>query len=183
MARGPPTALSRFWALVSGNAQQAHVEQGATAIQVIGDDNVVILAGEAKLHAEFRHLRAAAPRDLRDLLQPELRAIERVGHQEEFAALQAWTTTRHQGRDIAVHCVTGQAAAGKTRHPAQRGVGFELGTPEGSPKPKASSVAALDLDRGIVNDIATAVAYGSGPRHDGRRRHRADTPISGAHGG
>jgi acetylornithine deacetylase/succinyl-diaminopimelate desuccinylase-like protein len=82
MARAAPTTvLSRIRALFSGNAQQQHIEQGATAVQITGENNVVILAGEAKLHAEFRHRRAAAPRDLRDLLQPELRAIDRVGRQ------------------------------------------------------------------------------------------------------
>ena len=73
-----------------------------------------LAAGAERLHLAARHQRRQAPRDLRDLLMTERRATEFVGREEELAPLRAWLGPC-EGRDISVHCVTGQAGAGKTR--------------------------------------------------------------------
>jgi hypothetical protein len=110
-----PGVLRRLRTWFRGTWQDLHVAAGATGIQVKGDYNTVLIAGEAQLHSERRHRRRAVPRDLRDLLLTELRATNLVGRQEELAALRSWMTTQRQGRDISVHCLTGQGGAGKTR--------------------------------------------------------------------
>jgi hypothetical protein len=95
--------------------QKQHVAAGATGVQVVGDRNTVLIAGEALLYSERRHERRAAPRNLRDLLLTELRATNLVGRREELGTLRSWMTTQRQGRDISVLCLTGQGGAGKTR--------------------------------------------------------------------
>jgi hypothetical protein len=77
------------------------VAAGATGIQVKGDYNTVLIAGEAQLHSERRHRRRAVPRDLRDLLLTELRATNLVGRQEELAALRSW---RRNGKGATSRC-------------------------------------------------------------------------------
>ena len=72
-------------------------------------------AGAARLHLVPRHRFKAPPRDLRELLMTELRATDLVGRAEELAPLKLWLGLRRERRDIAVHCLTGQAGAGKTR--------------------------------------------------------------------
>ena len=72
-------------------------------------------AGAARLHLLPRHRLRAAPRDLRELLMTELRATDLVGRQDVLQPLKTWLGVQREGRDISVHCLTGQAGAGKTR--------------------------------------------------------------------
>jgi tetratricopeptide (TPR) repeat protein len=71
--------------------------------------------GGARLHLQDRHHRKAAPRNLRELLMAERRATDLVGRQEELRPLKLWLAMKGEDRDIAVHCLTGRAGAGKTR--------------------------------------------------------------------
>ena len=71
-------------------------------------------AGAARGHLVPRHRLGAAPRPAEPLMT-ELRATDLVGRAEELAPLKLWLGLRRERRDIAVHCLTGQAGAGKTR--------------------------------------------------------------------
>ena len=110
-----PDLLTRLWSLLRGVRQRATAGAYATSVQIAGHHNTVLLAGEARLQAERRHARRAEPRNQRELMLTELRATELVGRQEELGTLRAWMTAPRPGRDISVHCVTGQGGAGKTR--------------------------------------------------------------------
>jgi hypothetical protein len=110
-----PDLLTRLWTLLRGARQRQNVAPSATAVQIVGHHNTVLIAGEARLQAERRHARRAEPRNLRELMLTELRAIELVGRQEELGTLRAWMAAPRPNRDISVHCVTGQGGAGKTR--------------------------------------------------------------------
>ena len=107
--------LRRLRDMFRGSSQRQRVERGATAVQIIGHRNTVLLAGAATLYSERRHARRTQPKNLRDLLLTELRATDLTGRREELSALRTWMTTPRQGRDISVHCLTGQGGAGKTR--------------------------------------------------------------------
>jgi tetratricopeptide (TPR) repeat protein len=107
--------LSGLLRLFGGSAQKQRVAPNANAVQISGDHNTVLFAGEVRLPAERRHARRTEPRSLRELMLTELRATELVGRQEELAALRAWMTATRAARDISVHCLTGQGGAGKTR--------------------------------------------------------------------
>jgi tetratricopeptide (TPR) repeat protein len=107
--------LRSLWLRFGRTAQRQRVGQGAQAAQIVGDHNTVLFAGEVRLPAERRHARRTKPRNLRDLMLTELRATDLVGRQEELGILRAWLARQRPGRDITVHCLTGQAGAGKTR--------------------------------------------------------------------
>jgi tetratricopeptide (TPR) repeat protein len=102
------SGLRRLW-------QYQRVGPGAIAVQITGDHNVVMLAGEARLCMESRHARRTEPRNLRELMWTQVRALDRVGREEELAALRRWMAATRPDRDISVHCLTGRAGAGKTR--------------------------------------------------------------------
>jgi hypothetical protein len=99
--------------------ERTAVTAAATSRLEAGQQRIEALlqAGAARLHLLPRHRLRAEPRDLRDLLMTELRATDLVGRQEELLPLKTWLAMPVEGRDISVHCLTGQAGAGKTRLP------------------------------------------------------------------
>jgi tetratricopeptide (TPR) repeat protein len=108
--------------------QTLDAAEGAIAVQIGGDNNVVnVQAGAAKLTLLRRHLAQAPLRSPRELLLTELRGTRLVGRTKELTTLQAWLET---SSPIALHCLTGVAGSGKTRlaiELCERATGWDSG--------------------------------------------------------
>jgi tetratricopeptide (TPR) repeat protein len=94
---------------------QVLLERTAATAAATQRIEALLKAGTTPLHLLPRHHLKAEARNLRELLMTELRATDLVGRQEELALLKLWLAMPREGRDISVHCLTGQGGAGKTR--------------------------------------------------------------------
>ncbi|HEY1931106.1 MAG TPA: hypothetical protein VGG99_03765 [Acetobacteraceae bacterium] len=92
-------------AAASDGRQEASLQRIEAALQ----------AGTEKLEPLRLHRLRPPISTPNDLLKADRRATELVGRTEEMQPLHHWLTTPRAGRDISVHCLAGQAGAGKTR--------------------------------------------------------------------
>jgi hypothetical protein len=104
--------LSQLKALFVRVSQRQEVATGAVGVQVLGDHNTVLVAGEARLVLYGVHRARRPPANERELLLTELRATTLVGRDDELGALESWLKSAHP---ISVRCLTGEGGAGKTR--------------------------------------------------------------------
>jgi hypothetical protein len=105
--------MGRWWQRWPGGFLQTVRGDNPVLVQIDGDGNTVTISSRsAKLVLDQRHKLKTPPKNERELLITDLRAIDLVGREDDLLLLDRWL---HSPAPVSLLCLVGRTGSGKTR--------------------------------------------------------------------